>query len=53
MCEYTPKYRGLYEKRKVTIKRVLADEKEKYGMRYTQYRGLAQVSKCCSSRLQR
>lgn len=28
-----------------TIKRVFADAKEKHGMRYTQYRGLAQVTK--------
>ena len=31
--------------RKQTIERVFADAKEKHAMRYTQYRGLAQVSK--------
>ena len=42
---YTPEYKELYEKRKETIERVFADVKEKYGMRYTLYRGLAQVTK--------
>ena len=41
---YTPKYKALYEQRKETIERVFADAKEKHAMRYTQYRGLAQVS---------
>ena len=41
---YTPKYHALYEKRKETIERVFANTKEKYGMRYTLFRGLAQVS---------
>jgi IS5 family transposase len=41
---HTPKYKELYEKRKQTIERVFADAKEKYAMRYTPYRGLAQVS---------
>ena len=41
---YTPKYQRLYKRRKETIERVFADAKEKYAMRYTQYRGLAQVS---------
>ena len=41
---YTPKYRELYKRRKETIERVFADAKEKHAMRYTQYRGLAQVS---------
>ena len=41
---YTPKYKALYEQRKETIERVFADAKEKYAMRYTQYRGLTQVS---------
>lgn len=41
---YTPKYKDLYEQRKETIERVFADAKEKHAMRYTQYRGLAQVS---------
>ena len=35
----------MYAKRKETIERVFADAKEKHGMRYTFYRGLAQVSK--------
>nr|WP_325189481.1 transposase [uncultured Oscillibacter sp.] len=38
-------YKDLYAKRKVTIERVFADAKGKYGVRYTFYRGLAQVSK--------
>ena len=41
---HTPKYKELYEKRKETIERVFADAKEKYGMRYTLYRGLTQVT---------
>jgi transposase len=41
---YTPEYQGLYALRKETIERVFADAKEKHGMRYTHYRGLAQVS---------
>lgn len=41
---YTPKYRDLYARRKETIERVFADAKEKHAMRYTQYRGLAQVT---------
>ncbi|MDO4541642.1 MAG: transposase, partial [Bacillota bacterium] len=41
---YTPKYREMYERRKETIERVFADAKEKHGMRYTQYRGLSQVT---------
>ena len=40
-----PKYKELYNKRKETIERVFADAKEKYGMRYTLYRGLTQVRK--------
>lgn len=35
----------MYNKRKKTIERIFADAKEKYGMRYTQYRGLTQVTK--------
>ena len=42
---HTKKYKDLYEKRKETIERVFADAKEKHAMRYTPYRGLAQVSK--------
>ncbi len=41
----TPEYQALYAKRKETIERVFADAKEKHAMRYTQYRGLAQVTK--------
>lgn len=37
-------YRELYGRRKATIERVFADAKEKHAMRYTQYRGLAQVT---------
>ena len=44
-ARYTPQYKDLYAKRKETIERVFADAKEKHGMRYTLYRGLAQVSK--------
>lgn len=40
---HTPKYQELYKQRKETIERVFADAKEKYAMRYTPYRGLAQV----------
>ena len=42
---YVEKYKKIYERRKETIERCFADAKEKYGMRYTQYRGLTQVSK--------
>ena len=41
---HTPKYRDLYKLRQQKIERVFADAKEKHGMRYTQYRGLAQVT---------
>ena len=44
-ARYTPQYKDFYAKRKETIERVFADAKEKHGMRYTLYRGLAQVSK--------
>ncbi len=44
-ARYTPEYKELYAKRKETIERVFADAKEKHGMRYTLYRGLARVSK--------
>lgn len=43
-ARYTPKYQDLYKQRKETIERVFADAKEKHAMRYTQYRGLAQVT---------
>ena len=43
-ARYTPQYRELYKRRKETIERVFADAKEKHAMRYTQYRGLAQVT---------
>ncbi len=43
-ARYTPKYADLYKQRKETIQRVFADAKEKHAMRYTPYRGLAQVS---------
>ena len=43
-ARYTPKYQALYALRKETIERVFADAKEKHAMRYTFYRGLAQVS---------
>ena len=41
---HTPEYKELYERRKETIERVFADAKEKHAMRYTQYRGLSQVT---------
>ncbi len=41
---HTPEYKELYERRKETIERVFADAKEKHAMRYTQYRGLVQVT---------
>lgn len=41
---HTPEYSDLYNLRKETIERVFADAKEKHGMRYTFYRGLAQVT---------
>ena len=43
-ARYTPKYKDLYKRRKETIERVFADAKEKHAMRYTQYRGLTQVT---------
>lgn len=42
---HTPEYKALYAQRKETVERVFADAKEKHGMRYTPYRGLAQVTK--------
>ena len=39
-----PNTRNCNQRRKETIERVFADAKEKHAMRYTQYRGLAQVS---------
>ena len=41
---HTPLYRDIYKLRQQKIERVFADAKEKHGMRYTQYRGLAQVA---------
>ena len=43
-ARHTPEYRDIYKLRKEKIERVFADAKEKHGMRYTQYRGLAQVT---------
>lgn len=43
-ARYTPEYEQLYIRRKETIERVFADAKEKHAMRYTQYRGLTQVT---------
>lgn len=40
----TPEYADIYKMRKETIERVFADAKEKHAMRYTPYRGLAQVA---------
>lgn len=41
---HTPEYKALYGKRKETIERVFADAKEKHAMRYTNHRGLSQVT---------
>ena len=41
---HMPMYKELYRLRKEKIERVFADAKKKHGMRYTQYRGLAQVT---------
>lgn len=41
---HSPLGKETYEKRGETIERVFADAKEKYAMRYTPFRGLAQVS---------
>ena len=43
-ARYTPIYQRMYKARKETIERVFADAKEKHGMRYTRYTGLAQVT---------
>ena len=43
-ARYTPAYAQRYKCRKETIERVFADAKAKHAMRYTQYRGLAQVT---------
>lgn len=43
-ARYTPYYKALYKKRKEKIERVFADAKEKHAMRYTPFRGLAQVT---------
>ena len=41
---HMPEYKALYGKRKETIERVFADAKEKHAMRYTNHRGLSQVT---------
>jgi transposase len=41
---HMPLIQGAYKRRKETIERVFADGKEKHGMRYTQLRGLANVT---------
>ena len=43
-ARYTPIYHRMYKARKETIERVFADAKEKHGLRYTRYTGLAQVT---------
>ncbi len=43
-ARYTERYKRYYKMRKETIERVFADAKEKHGMRYTRYTGLAQVT---------
>ena len=42
---HSPLGEKTYSLRSQTIERVFADAKEKYGMRYTYHKGLAQVSK--------
>ena len=42
---HTAEIKEIYYRRKETIERVFADAKEKHAMRYTPYRGLAQVTK--------
>ena len=42
-ARHTQICRRMYKARKETIERVFADAKEHHGMRYTRYRGLAQV----------
>lgn len=42
---HSPLGKKTYSLRSQTIERVFADAKEKYGMRYTYHKGLAQVSK--------
>ena len=44
-------YKELYRLRKEKIERVFADAKEKHSMRYTQYRGLAQVTNLQTKKL--
>lgn len=41
---HSPEGKESYKLRSQTIERVFADAKEKYGMRYTPYRGLKRVS---------
>lgn len=41
---HTPIYQKMYKMRKETIECVFADTEEKHGMRYTRYKGLAQVT---------
>lgn len=41
---HSPEGKASYQLRSQTIERVFADSKEKYGMRYTPYRGLSRVS---------
>lgn len=40
---HTRGIKAIYNKRSQTIERVFADAKEKHGMRYTQYRGIAKI----------
>jgi transposase len=40
---HTPKGREIYGLRSQTIERVFADAKEKHGLRYTRYKGIAKV----------
>ena len=42
---HIPENQVLYAQRKETVARVFAYAKEKHGMRYTPYRGLAHVTK--------
>ena len=41
---HTMEWKEIYPQRKETIERVFADAKEKHSMRYTLFKGLAQVT---------
>lgn len=41
---FAERHKSFYRKRKETIERIFANEKEKHGIRYTTYRELAKVT---------